>query len=321
MNDQHSGGSEPVRKAWILFALMTILIGAPVATAQAPQSAEEYGRPETHSKPSVFARLDAFQQDVRLRMKRALGLKSKPAPETTSPMNGSAEYQFDRESEQQDFNVVRPVRVSASEDWYRNRSNQATHQEYYDRVDYAHPMSPQERSAIGQQRQSYPEPYDAGIVPVQASEPLPPPIRNIPTEVLSRADRSNVPMNTGPQMPVANGAYLGQSPVTATEHALRLIEENGDLKAKLAASDAVAERLREKLTETQELLAQSSQAVQEARDEIDYLVDSNRKLQNDLEASETKYNRYLAETDRMLQAIREELDDVLVREISSNRNP
>lgn len=118
--------------------------------------------------------------------------------------------------------------------------------------------------------------------------------------------------------PLARGTVLGDNQITATQHALRLIEENGDLKAKLAMLDAENKRLKEKLDQTETLLGRSTKAVEGAYEEIEATRQINRELQTKLNDAEQKYNRYLMETDRMLQSIREELDDVLVREISAN---
>lgn len=118
--------------------------------------------------------------------------------------------------------------------------------------------------------------------------------------------------------PLARGSVLGDNQITATQHALRLIEENGDLKAKLAMLDAENKRLKEKLDQTETLLGRSTKAVEGAYEEIEATRQINRELQTKLNDAEQKYNRYLMETDRMLQSIREELDDVLVREISAN---
>lgn len=124
----------------------------------------------------------------------------------------------------------------------------------------------------------------------------------------------------GSNGPLPRGSVLGDSQLTATQHALRLIEENGDLKAKLAMMDAENRRLKDKLAQSESLLGRSTQAVEAAHEEIQALSATNKQLQASLSDSQQKYNRYLLETDRMLQSIREELDDVLVREISAKGN-
>ncbi|MCA9140198.1 MAG: hypothetical protein KDB00_25675 [Planctomycetales bacterium] len=124
----------------------------------------------------------------------------------------------------------------------------------------------------------------------------------------------------GSSSPLPRGTVLGDSQITATQHALRLIEENGDLKAKLAMMDAEIKRLKDKLTQSETLLGRSTEAVEAAHQEIQTLSATNKQLQTSLSDSQQQYNRYLLETDRMLQSIREELDDVLVREISAKGN-
>lgn len=129
---------------------------------------------------------------------------------------------------------------------------------------------------------------------------------------------ANLQSNLGGPLP--RGSVLGDSPITATQHAIRLVEENGDLKARLAMLDAENKRLKEKLLQSERLLDRSTEAVESAHQEIDALSATNRDLQTKLTDSEQRYNRHLMETDRMLQSIREELDGVLVREISAKGN-
>ena len=117
--------------------------------------------------------------------------------------------------------------------------------------------------------------------------------------------------------PLVHGTLLGQPQMTATQHALRLIEENGDLKARLAAITAENARLKDRLLQTQDLLTRSNEAVAAAKTEIDTLSIRNKTLSQRLREAEDQHNKHLLETDRMLHSIRQELDDVLVREISS----
>ncbi|WP_143543899.1 hypothetical protein [Rhodopirellula sp. MGV] len=151
-------------------------------------------------------------------------------------------------------------------------------------------------------------PYGTGEGDNEGVANFPPPIR---TQPLINNAAGN------PTVPSARGTILGSTPMTATQHALRLIEENGDLKANLASSNAEVERLREKLASTNALLQSSTDAVAKAQEEMDRLTYENRQLERKLAESESKYNRYLRETDRMLESIREELDEVLVRELSA----
>ncbi|MEO1615028.1 MAG: hypothetical protein AAFV88_04210 [Planctomycetota bacterium] len=301
-------------KRLMVCAAVALWLGmaCPCAVAQLPASGDA-AAVET-KKRSALQKLDQFQQSVKLRLKRALGVKTNEIvapPESTleRSLGGRSPYQ-QTGAGADDLNTVRPVRIASQHDWHQQTASSGQSDPYY--------ANPNSNSNANQVR-TVASNTDPNVWQAQASQPLPPPMRDVPTEQLIPRRPPPV-VRSNPQVPFAQGTVLGQSPVTATEHALRLIQENGDLKAQLAVSEAQAERLREKLMETQALLAQSSDAVQAAKDEIDSLVDSNRRLERKLSDAELKYNRYLAETDRMLQAIREELDDVLVREISSKGN-
>ncbi|MEM0925687.1 MAG: hypothetical protein AAGJ83_06600 [Planctomycetota bacterium] len=326
-----------VTSRWVLAAALWIGCGAVYGQRPPYANKESYANKEESRPPrrSILSKLDAFQNDVRQRMKRALGIKA-ASPEATndlSPASTTREASIDSNSlpnasMPKDFNAVRPVRVDSGQQWHRHHTQNTSHQEYYGTGDVTTETSPQVSDPFGNGNSFVGiDPMSGTVRGVQASvplsEPLPSPIRDSQTQPFSQPMQPRMsppPSVGGSHFPVANGDFLGQAPITATERALRLIEENADLKAKLAAAEMQADRLREKLLETQSLLTDSSQAVQTAKEEIDLLVDSNRQLQQDLDASETRYNRYLAETDRMLDSIREELDDVLVREISSKRN-
>ena len=65
-----------------------------------------------------------------------------------------------------------------------------------------------------------------------------------PNAYRSGSNSSGFGRTSSPRGPLPRGSVLGDSQVTATQHALRLIEENGDLKAKLAMLDSENRRLK-----------------------------------------------------------------------------
>lgn len=209
---------------------------------------------------------------------------------------------------------------------------------------YQQPQSPQQQYANDnpmrpvQYREQLPQSNSFSDV----QRPLPPPIEDVTTTELPNLqtrqssrppvqrwdgasqgyrDQPPVSYSDGNSVaPLARGSVLGEPQITATQHALRLIEENGDLKAKLAMIDAENQRLKEKLAQSESLLSRSTEAVESAYEEIEAGRLLNRELEKKLADVEQQHNRHLLETDRMLQSIREELDSVLVREISASGN-
>jgi hypothetical protein len=140
---------------------------------------------------------------------------------------------------------------------------------------------------------------------------------SIPQTMQPRLSATSVNEGQRNAVPYSQGAQLGMSPVTATEHALRLTEENAVLKTKLSKLQSDSERLQRRLLETQNLLQKATAAVETAREEIEGLEASNENLNQKLIEAQQLQKRYLRERDRMLDSIRNELDDVLMREIAT----
>ncbi len=115
--------------------------------------------------------------------------------------------------------------------------------------------------------------------------------------------------------PSAYGTHLGGQHITATEHALRLKQENQELKARLLSSTESNTRLLEELQKSRELLAELNAAMTSAHQELMYAESTNAELRAKLNDLESEHQRALLETDRMLDSIRNELDDALMREI------
>jgi hypothetical protein len=322
----------------------------------APASAQ-VRRPAPQGSPrggGVLQKLESFQSSVKRRLKSALGVEAEsPAASTAAPPNQTAatptrqpagELRRQPGSDpmipdlqpgwqgggggavvQQAAGMqpaaqpagqsaaLPPVAVAAAEPGFGNsRSVASSADAAHRRVDYQQVAGEMPRYSSPAEPLPPPVPQQSAPSPQQWNDPndAAPPASQAP------ANRPPAPRRAG-VAPAARGTVLGGNPVTATEHALRLLEENGDLKTRVAMMEAEHARLKEKLAQTQAMLQRSSVAIEQAKQEIDNLVSENRQLTGKLREAETRYNRHLMETDRMLQSIRDELDDVLVREISA----
>lgn len=117
--------------------------------------------------------------------------------------------------------------------------------------------------------------------------------------------------------PAMMGQHLGQPGLTATEYALQLKQLNESLRQNLTSQTAKNEQLKAELESTRDLLSKANIAMTEANQELNRLYDENRKLQNEVDHLYSQRSQEQHRTDRMLQSIRDELDDVLMREIST----
>lgn len=115
------------------------------------------------------------------------------------------------------------------------------------------------------------------------------------------------------------GIQLSAPRVTATEHALWYKQQNEMLTAKQQGLAAENQRLRESLQTTRDLLARSEQAMSRAKVQLELAEIKNAELQESIAARDREHQRFVRETDRMLNTIRDELDEVLVGEINANQ--
>ena len=120
--------------------------------------------------------------------------------------------------------------------------------------------------------------------------------------------------------PAIHGSQLHESARTATERALKLQEENGDLKATIATLQHELKSRDEKNVALERLSEKSNRALTDAQREIDALLTSNTQLRKKVTEWETKYTRQQLQFDREIKFISEELDDLLTREIISPSN-
>lgn len=121
--------------------------------------------------------------------------------------------------------------------------------------------------------------------------------------------------------PSFGGARLGVAHMTATEHALRLKQENLELAASQKALLADNRSLRSRLDALRETLARAEVALAAAQKEIDEAQRTNRMLSQTVADYAAQRERHLLESDRIFQGIQDQLDDLLMREISASEVP
>ena len=115
------------------------------------------------------------------------------------------------------------------------------------------------------------------------------------------------------------GSRLPAANVTATEHALKLRQENESLKSSQRSMSADNKQLRDQLRSTQDLLRRTEVAMQRAQDELTTAEKRNAELKETVARLKLDQSRFAEQTNRMLDSIREELDNALVSEINANR--
>lgn len=126
--------------------------------------------------------------------------------------------------------------------------------------------------------------------------------------------------NTGQfqQGTVLRGQELPRPQLTATERALQLESENRMLKSERDALIVENQRLRNLLDENRELLSRIEKAIAAARQELQHANGDNDKLKRQIFELENMQRSQQMESERLLDSIRQRLDDVLMREISNN---
>ena len=142
--------------------------------------------------------------------------------------------------------------------------------------------------------------------PVVASDPV----------VDAEERRSDPEANEDVGPPHVIGTHLGVVPMTATEHALKLKEENVRLQASRDSLQGDNERLKAQLAETRGLMERMVAAMAAARQALDSAEKNNQRLKQTVIDLQQQLKRDRLSAQRTLDAIRDELDDVLMREIS-----
>lgn len=152
-----------------------------------------------------------------------------------------------------------------------------------------------------------------------ASPALPNPVlagQNAQSSQYQSSQYSRTPRGHAPPY---QGYHLGGRQVTATEHALFLKSENETLKASQRALIAEKKSMRESINYKESLLAKSELAVSSAMEQLKAAERRNAELEQRYAALEKEHERFVRDTDRTLDSIRNELDEVLVSEINATR--
>jgi hypothetical protein len=119
--------------------------------------------------------------------------------------------------------------------------------------------------------------------------------------------------------PIISGTHLGAAQITATEHALRLKEENEQLKSARESLVSENQRLKQQVATSRDLLNRMSTAITGAEQALQEAEIANQELTRQVAAAQRKQQQDRLNADRTLQSIRDELDDVLMREITSTQ--
>ncbi|NND95823.1 MAG: hypothetical protein HKN47_00670 [Pirellulaceae bacterium] len=318
--------------------------GAPITSAQvtgalAPGPQRYYDQPSYHQqqyaqqpygtppqpKPSTLQRLDKFGQSVKRRINRAFGVQS--AEDFAPSAHQRQQYQGPpAQVPYQQFEQSAPYRQPITDANYGSprETLRAAAPQRVQLQQYA--TEPLDSLRSPPQAVDYPDPglgpdYPTDPPPMEMRRPipvLPAPSRSVSSRMTTHSsplgDAAGGPLDG----PVIGGTRLGSAQVTATEHALRLQDENARLKSSRDTLTVENRRLTEQLRSAQNLLQRMQQAMGDANGELETLANENRTLQQKITDLETEQKRQLYDADRMLQSIRQELDDVLMREISFN---
>ena len=120
--------------------------------------------------------------------------------------------------------------------------------------------------------------------------------------------------------PSISGTHLGTAQITATEHALRLKQENEQLRSSQESLLADNQRLKDQLEDKEDLFDQIGIAMSKAQLELEKAAQENQRLKYEISKLQRQQQRGQQATERMLESIRGELDDVLMREMTAEQN-
>ena len=127
------------------------------------------------------------------------------------------------------------------------------------------------------------------------------------------------PQNKFATPPIIAGTQLGAAQITATEHALRLKDENEQLKSSRASLLSDNQLLKDQVATSRDLLNRMSTAISQAEQTLENAERANQELVRRVADAQRQQQRDQLNADRALQSIRDELDDVLMREITSSQ--
>ena len=128
-----------------------------------------------------------------------------------------------------------------------------------------------------------------------------------------------LPENKFATPPIIAGTHLGAAQITATEHALRLKDENEQLKSSRASLLSDNQLLKDQVAASRDLLNRMSTAISQAEQTLENAERANQELVRQVADVQRQQQRDQLNADRALQSIRDELDDVLMREITSTQ--
>jgi DNA repair exonuclease SbcCD ATPase subunit len=105
--------------------------------------------------------------------------------------------------------------------------------------------------------------------------------------------------------------------MTASQRVLQLQSENKALMEQRDAMIAENKRLNAIIAENQKLLGQADTAIAASVKQLELANRNNQILKQRIVTLQSENESQMAESKRMLDSIRQRLDDVLIREISS----
>ena len=157
------------------------------------------------------------------------------------------------------------------------------------------------------------------------ANPIPEPMQGGDSSVVG-ADLTTA-KGLGPVQPAAaqepriGGRHLNQGQVTATEHALKLSRELKELQATLESMRRYNEQLEKQLMERMETGREMEAAIENAKTALTESAQENQRLRTDLEKLSREHTLYKQQAARLLEQIKSELDDQLVRQIMTEKKP
>lgn len=111
------------------------------------------------------------------------------------------------------------------------------------------------------------------------------------------------------------GTELHEPQVLASERALRLQEENHQLRIKIQTLEGENAAIREKFSTTTDLLERMSAALNNAQQTLENAELANQQLKQELAALELRRQREQMAAEQELRSIQQEIDEALKEEI------
>ncbi|TWU02363.1 hypothetical protein [Stieleria varia] len=316
-------GSFEKHRLWI-FAALGILSVCNVLMNKSLQAQEA---DSVARKRGLLEKIEQFQHSLKAKLDRSLcrqcAAGEAPGQTDLNYSPGKNDQGYVRQS----YGANPAGDPDATQGDVRYGSQQITQDRGVARLASDSGVANQHPAASGSQR--YPQPGNAtasgdsmlpelpgnvdGIPMVPRSTP-PPSSGQLPPEPILASDHEALSIELGDRF---HGTQLGQRQITATEHAIRLTRENEALRASRQSVLGDNQRLKQELAATQALLERTKLAMVQAKVQLDAADARNVELERQVAEMDRENKRYVRETDQVLNAIREELDDVLVRELNA----